>query len=430
MNGQVCCAYEILLRVYRADIPKSTPPSTSWGTFPDRAGGGAPCSAARHVGHEKATRGFVTNWGHASKQDHDVFVTTHRESGSHIGKMTNRPVSHYARVLRSALPEEAFAPARSRLWWLPAHMGLIAVAFVAIARGWLPWPLLPLVSLGIGVCFAGLTFVGHEALHGAVVRDATLRRIVGFIGFMHFAISPKLWSAWHNRVHHGHANSPGEDPDAYPTLEEYRTDRKVRFVTDYLAPGRRRLIGLIALPVGFTVQSAQILLIARKRGYLNAHGQRVAIAESMLAVLLWTALAFVLGPLGFLFAFVLPLVVANVIVMAFIFTNHSLSPLHEVNDPLVNSLSVTLPRWAEWLTLRFGFHVEHHLFPGMSSRHAPLVRAAVMERWPERYQSMSLGRALLLLHRSGRIYEDRTRLLDPHTGVSTPALLPRLPASA
>lgn len=344
----------------------------------------------------------------------------------HIGQMTNLPVSHYANVLRPVLPEEAFQPARSRLFWLPVHLGLVAVAFVAIALGWVPWPLLPVVSLGIGACFAGLTFLGHEALHGAVVRNATARRIVGFIGFMHFAISPKLWSAWHNRVHHGHANSPGEDPDAYPTLEEYRSDRKVRFVTDHLAPGRSRLVGLLALPVGFSVQSAQVLLVARKRGYLSARAHRVAIAETALAVAIWTALAFVLGPLGFVFAFVLPLVVANVIVMAFIFTNHSLSPLHEVNDPLANSLSVTLPRWADWLTMRFGFHVEHHLFPGMSSRHAPEVRRAVLARWPERYQSMPLGRALLLLHRSGRIYQDHTRLLDPHTGVSTPTLMPRL----
>ena len=44
------------------------------------------------------------------------------------------------------------------------------------------------------------------------------------------------------------------------------------------------------------------------------------------------------------FAFVLPLLFANGLVMAFILTNHGLSPLTDVNDPLVNSLSVTAPR--------------------------------------------------------------------------------------
>ena len=37
---------------------------------------------------------------------------------------------------------------------------------------------------------------------------------------------------------------------------------------------------------------------------------------------------------------------------------------------------MTTPRWIEWLTLSFGYHVEHHLFPAMSSRHAPGVRDA------------------------------------------------------
>ena len=76
--------------------------------------------------------------------------------------------------------------------------------------------------------------------------------------------------------------------------------------------------------------------------------------------------------------------------MSFILTNHSLSPRVEINDPLVSGLSVTTPRWIEWITLRFGYHVEHHLFPAMSSRHARKVRDLVDARWPERYQSMPL----------------------------------------
>ena len=121
----------------------------------------------------------------------------------------------------------------------------------------------------------------------------------------------------------------------------------------------------------------------------------------------------------------LPLLVANAIVMAFIVTNHSLSPLTEVNDPLANSLSVTSPPLVEWLTLGFGYHVEHHLFPSLSSRHAWRVRAAVQQRWPERYQSMPLLQALLALHRTGRVYANDVTLMDPRTGKTWPTLLPR-----
>jgi fatty acid desaturase len=126
-----------------------------------------------------------------------------------------------------------------------------------------------------------------------------------------------------------------------------------------------------------------------------------------------------------LFSFVLPLLVANSIVMSFILTNHNLSPQTSVNDPLVNSLTVTGPRLVEWLTLGFGFHVEHHLFPAMSARHAPGVRDALRKRFPDRYQSLPWARALRALHRSGRVYDTPTTLLDPKTGQRWQTLLPR-----
>lgn len=111
--------------------------------------------------------------------------------------------------------------------------------------------------------------------------------------------------------------------------------------------------------------------------------------------------------------------------MAFIMTNHSLSPLTEVNDPLVNALTATSPRFVESLTLRFGYHGEHHLFPAMSSRYALRVREAIQRLWPGRYQSMPLLRALLALHRTGRVYANDSTLMDPRTGRVWPTLLPR-----
>jgi fatty acid desaturase len=116
--------------------------------------------------------------------------------------------------------------------------------------------------------------------------------------------------------------------------------------------------------------------------------------------------------------------------MSFILTNHSLSPRVEINDPLVSGLSVTTPRWIDWLTLRFGFHVEHHLFPGMSSRHAWRVRELLRRQWPERYQSMSLLAALRRLHCTARVYKTSTTLFDPRTGAEFPTLLPRPVAAA
>jgi fatty acid desaturase len=289
----------------------------------------------------------------------------------------------------------------------------------------LPWFAKPLLSLAMGCSFAGLTFLAHETLHGAVVRGKKLRRLVGWIGFLPFVVSPRLWEAWHNRVHHNSANQPGQDPDAYPTIEEYRQSSLVRAVTE-LGPGRGRLRGALSLVIGFSVQSLHMLFAARQRKWLTPSEQARAFAETLIGVAFWVALALLIGPLAFTFAFVLPLLVANAIVMGFILTNHSLSPHTEINDPLVNSLSVTGPNWFEWLTLGFGYHVEHHLFPAMSGRHARGLRVILRTLWPRHYQSLPLLRALRALHRSARVYDTRTTLVDPKTGRRWQTLTPKV----
>lgn len=337
------------------------------------------------------------------------------------------PLSDYVRAIRPALPPAALAPARSRLLWLPVHLAIIVLATLAVARGWLPWPLVPLASLVIGVSFAGITFLAHETLHGGVVKQRTLKRVVGWIGFSPFVVSPKLWCVWHNREHHALANQPGLDPDMYPELSAYERSRLIRLITDGFSLGARRWTGLFSLMFGFTGQSAQILFAARRWGWMTRRQHLAAFVESGLGVAMWLAVAWLVGPLAFVFVFGVPLVVANAIVMAFILTNHGLSPLTPgVNDPLVNSLSVTLPRPLEWLTLGFGYHTEHHLFPSLSTRHAPAVRALLRAKYPGRYQSMTLPSALAALHRTARVYRDHVTLTDPRSGAVWPALQPRL----
>ena len=341
----------------------------------------------------------------------------------YLGKAALLPQSTYVRALRPDIPAEALEPARSRLVLVPVHLAVITVAIVAIAAGWIPWFVVPLLSLVIGVSFACLTFVAHEAMHGGIVRGRVARQIVAWIGFLPFTLSPRLWSAWHDRVHHANANV-GHDPDAYPTLAEYHASGRVRFFIHAFSLGGRRWRGALSLILGFTLQSAMQLLFALPRKFLKPRAFAMAILETMAGVAVWGTVAALVGFVPFLFVYVVPLLVANLIVMAFILTNHSLSPRVEINDPLVSGLSVTVPRWVDWVTLRFGFHVEHHLFPAMSSRHAPVVRDLIRKHWPTRYQSMPLISALRQLHRTARVYKDAVTLVDPRTGREFATLLP------
>lgn len=339
--------------------------------------------------------------------------------------MELQSVAAYAREIRPTLPAAAFAPAWSRVLWLPVHVAAIAALAWSMATGWLPAVLWPVASIAIGISFAGVTFLGHETLHGGVVRGRVAIRIVGWFGMVPFMLSPQLWMAWHNRVHHNHCGQPGVDPDMYPTLDEYQTQRRARIMADYFGIGRGRLMGCLSLLFGFTGQSTQMLFTARRRGFLAPKLYRRAIGETLLGVAFWATVAVLVGVVPFIFVYLLPLIVANSIVMMFIMTNHNLSPLTPVNDPLANSLSVTLPRPLAWLTLGFGYHVEHHLFPTASTRHGPAIRDAVCARYPNRYQSMPLFRALRQLYRTARVYRDNTTLIDPQSGRTWPTLAPR-----
>lgn len=333
------------------------------------------------------------------------------------------PSPNYARDLKRLLPPGAFVPARSRLLWVPVHVGMITLAMYGISARSVPWAIVPLLSICIGMSFAGVTFVAHEALHGAVVRSLFWRQVVGWLGFLPFVVSPRLWMAWHNRVHHGHTNHPERDPDAYPTLETYEASRAVRVAMD-LAPGNGRWTGVLPLLFGFSIHSAHVLICARRWGYLSRAEHHRALLETALGIALWTTVAINVGLVSFVFVYCVPLLVANAIVMGFILTNHSLNPMTHQNDPLLNSLSVTLPRALEWVTLRFGYHVEHHIFPSMSSRHAITVRALLRDRWPGRYQSMPLPQALLTLHRTPRVYKAHDTVVDPRTNRECRTLMP------
>ncbi|MCU1283315.1 MAG: fatty acid desaturase, partial [bacterium] len=268
-----------------------------------------------------------------------------------------RTLSSYAREVRPSLPANAFDPVPSRLAWLALHVGIIAAGIVALYFRWGGMWAAPLYALAIGHSFAGAAFVGHETLHGAVIRQRGVRQLIGWLCFMPFTLSPRLWVAWHNKTHHAHTMDEANDPDCFPSLATYRTSRVAR-AADYFAFAHGRRLGWLTLLLGFTGQSAQMLLRWSKNSdALTPRERRLAIFETLAGWAVWAAVLWLLGPLRFVFAFVVPLLIGNVIVISYILTNHSLSPMTEINDPLVNSLTVTLPRVFEKLHLNFGLHV-------------------------------------------------------------------------
>jgi fatty acid desaturase len=324
-------------------------------------------------------------------------------------------VQRYAREVRAHLPIEVFQPVPSRLAWLPVHLSVIVAAAAIVVLAGPPWWGALACAIVAGHSWGCLGFLAHETLHHGVVRNRTVEKLVGYTGFGIYGLSPTLWVAWHNQAHHGNTGKPVVDPDGFGTLRFWEKSRVVRALETF-APGSRRLRSALFLFVWFSVHSLLVLVFHSERnGYYARVSRRTVYAESAAMVAFWAGVLALVGPWNFLFVWLVPVLVANAIVMSYIATNHFLNPLTEANDPLANTLSVTAPRWLERLHLQFGYHVEHHLFPTVSGRHAPAVRDVVRRLYGERYLAMPHARALHLLYARPKIHDGHDALIDPRT---------------
>lgn len=336
-----------------------------------------------------------------------------RERMCTVGEL--RGAGWYTRVISDNLPSEAFKPVPRRLWW-----GVLFLTWAAVPIG-LVWVLdLPIavnfsLSLLIGMGFAGLGFLGHEILHGSVVRTAWLRDLLGAIAFGQFMLGPKLWRKWHNMEHHAHTQDEHTDPDAMGTMEQFYRRPGLRFLYR-LPPWIRSTITFLSFSFFFSTHS--LLMLKRYHPVFRPGERRIVLAQLAVPALVWAGLLMAMGPAKWAFAYLIPLMIANFVVICYISTNHQLNPLTAVNDPLANSLSVSVPTWVDVIHLNFSHHTEHHLFPGVNPKWAPLIKAQLKRHFPGQYHEMPFLQALLTLWSTPRLYSHRTELVDPHRGLA------------
>jgi fatty acid desaturase len=88
--------------------------------------------------------------------------------------------------------------------------GLWAIATVS---GWLAIPLVPVLAVA---CTSTAMF-GHEGSHRSFSASPTRNALLAYFAFPLFAgLSALYWREKHDRLHHGHPNVEGVDPDIRP----------------------------------------------------------------------------------------------------------------------------------------------------------------------------------------------------------------------
>lgn len=339
-----------------------------------------------------------------------------------------QPAASYARRLRPLLPAEAFRTDPSRLALVVINLAILGMGWAMADHldrwpGWWPLAFLPF-ALVMGNSVIVLLFTSHDLLHGSSLRGRAWRRAVGLFGLALLWMPPTLWHAVHNREHHSSTNSLSDPDRSYLESQPATWGKRIQHLftpSDTVRPlwlvvglasawgvHNLRTITSVLLfndgapnftPASFRVSQKERLLIGL---------ELLAIVGLHAGVIVWLDGQ----PLKLLLAYFLPIWIGYAGVIAYIYTNHLLCPLTEINDPLANSLSLRVPKILDLLHLNFSYHTEHHIFPGLNSSYYPQVRRLLQEHYPERYQLLEGSEAWRLLLSTPRHYRDSFTLTN------------------
>jgi len=353
------------------------------------------------------------------------------------------PQGEYAKKLHRLLPDDAFKTDPSKLVILLINLAILILGWAiadkldrwSISLLWLYLPLALIMGNGVAV----LAFSYHDLMHGTVTRNHRLMLITSLLGQVIIWMPPTLWKILHNRIHHNTTNSL-RDPDrnylytqpnswgkwlqnlCFPSSEVHPICLLIGLTTAWGFYTFRNLIAVLSsnretvdyLPAAFTVRPKERLAIA---------GEFLVILGLHLSILSYLQF----HPLKLFLSYFLPIWLGYGIMFFYIYTHHLICPMTAINDPLVNSVSIRIPKIFDCLHLNFSYHAEHHIFPGMNSDYYPMVRSLLQRHYPDRmHYILDAGEAWRLLLATPRHYKDEQTLTDWTGEKAVPCPLNRL----
>jgi len=336
--------------------------------------------------------------------------------------------SVYAKKLRPFLPSHAFEPDASKLLILFINLCILVLGWGIAAHldrwsVYLLWLYLPL-ALIMGNSVIILLFSSHDLMHGSVQKKSRLTDLISFLGLSMLFMPPTQWKSLHNLVHHNHTNSLA-DPDRNYLYEQSNTWGK--WIQNLFVPSLEvhpfwLIVGMAGawFVHNFRNVSSVLLFNNKSVDYVPAAftvsaKDRWAIAFESLAIfgIHFSILAYLeFHPLKVAIAYVLPLAIGHAGSMFYIYTNHLFCRMTSVNDPLINSASVRVPKLFDLLHLHFSYHTEHHIFPSLNSDYYPMVQELLQIHYPGRMNLVDAGVAWRLLMETPRHYKDEVTLTD------------------
>jgi fatty acid desaturase len=336
--------------------------------------------------------------------------------------------SVYAKKLRPLLPSDAFEPDPSKLGILLINLGILLLGW-GIADNLDRWPVyllwlyLPLAAI-MGNSIIVLLFSSHDLMHGSVQKKSRLTYPIAFLGLSMLLMPPTQWKSLHNLVHHNNTNSLADpdrnylyqQPDTWgkwiqnlfvPSVEVNPLWLIVGMAGSWAVHNFRNLSSVLLfndksvdyVPAAFTVSPKDRLKIALEcLGILGIH----------LGVLFYLEF----NPIKVALAYILPIAIGHAGAMFYIYTNHMGCRMTSINDPLINSASLRVPKIFDLLHFNFSHHTEHHIFPSINSNYYPMVQELLQIHYPDQMNLIDAGQAWRLLMETPRHYQDQVTFTD------------------
>ena len=254
--------------------------------------------------------------------------------------------------------------------------------FVIVGNSWMTLAVAPL----LGIMFAQLGFIGHDAGHNQVFATRKRNRMLGLaVGNALIGLSFGWWVPKHN-AHHAHPNEMGRDPDVGEGFALAPSDvpgNGPGAIASWLA--RRQAWLFFPLMVlrssGMHVLGFQRLLRRRDRA--------AAVEASLLllhAALYLTVVLLVLSPLKALAFIAVQQAVFSLYLGISFAPNHKGMPIIEpetaagfARRQVVTARNITGGRFTAFLLGGLNYQIEHHLFPSMPRPNLRRVQGLVRD---------------------------------------------------
>ena len=233
--------------------------------------------------------------------------------------------------------------------------------------------------------------LGHEGSHRSFSKSPTRNAIVTYLAFPMFSgLSAMYWRDKHDRMHHGHPNVEGVDPDVRPWPfvsskgdHERATPGLKWFQRNFQAWAFWPMSTLLA--IGMRRSSLiHLFQYPKKHGFKREWWVEVgALTAHYVGWLLIPALVF--GPLAaFAVYFAVWAGVGVCLALVFLPAHIGLPIMAEQNNDWLHQLETTrnlkLPKIISFFFIGLDYQAEHHLFPKIAHKNLPKA-AEITAAW-------------------------------------------------